>query len=217
MIGCLPFILMITSWPWDLAWTSGMPHFTIDRHHPARYESLKVESPCHISTFACHLTDEWSLSTRRGAHRLPPSTGIILLDYGLPSVSPKSHVYVLQVWMIIASKWISKLTRLWPTSSHAHGLQVYLHTRSITPSKGISKRARSKSRIASPSSLDHNLQVYLLICSITASKCISKFARSCVGSVSLSSHDCHFQVHLELLSHTACSQSRYIVCRWVAV
>jgi len=52
---------------------------------------------------------------------------------------------------------------------------------------------------------------------ITASKCISKLARSRPCSVSLSSLDRECQAHLELLSSTACSKSRYTVCRWVVI
>jgi len=69
------------------------------------------------------------------------------------------------------------------------------------------------SRSASLCSPDHSVQVYLQIRTITTSKCISKLARSRPRSVSLSSLDRHFQAHLELLSSTACSQSRYTVCR----
>ena len=133
---------------------------------------------------------------------------------GAPSIDRLQVLQVpLQTRSITASKCISKLARLRPASSHEHGLQVHLQSRSITASKYISKLARSRP----PSSLDHCLQVYLQIRSITASKCISKLARSRPRSISLSSLDRHFQAHLELLSSTACSQSRYRVCRWLAI
>jgi len=70
---------------------------------------------------------------------------------------------------------------------------------------------------ASPNSLDYGLPVHLWVHSISISNWICKLARSRPQSVSLSLLDCHFQVHLELLSSTACSQSRYTVCRLVAI
>jgi len=49
---CVPFILRITSGPLNVTQASSMPLYTIDRHQPARHESSKVQSPCHIPTFA---------------------------------------------------------------------------------------------------------------------------------------------------------------------
>jgi len=57
-IVCLPFILMITSWPLNITSPSGVPCYTIDRHQPALYESWKVKSPFHIPTVARYLTNE---------------------------------------------------------------------------------------------------------------------------------------------------------------
>jgi len=132
-----------------------------------------------------------------------------------------------------ASKYSSELARLRPPSSLHHGLQAYLQSRSITASNlarsrppsaspnsldyGLQVRTPMASKCISPNSLDHGLQVYRQIRSITASKCISKVAQSGPRSVSLSSLDRHFQAHLELLSSAACSQSRYTVCRSVAI
>jgi len=48
MIVQLPFILMITSWPLNVAAASGVPPYMIDRHQPALHESSKVS---HIVTF----------------------------------------------------------------------------------------------------------------------------------------------------------------------
>ena len=48
----LPFILMITSWPLNVASASGVPPYTIHRLHPALHESWKVKSRCHIPTVA---------------------------------------------------------------------------------------------------------------------------------------------------------------------
>jgi len=42
-IACLPFILMITSWPLIVASASGVPPYTIDRHQPALHQSSKVK------------------------------------------------------------------------------------------------------------------------------------------------------------------------------
>jgi len=61
-----------------------------------------------------------------------------------------------------------------------HGLQVHLHTPSITASKCISKLAR----LRPPRPHYHGLPVHLQRCSITVSKCISKLARLWPQSVS---------------------------------
>jgi hypothetical protein len=139
-------------------------------------------------------------------------------------------------YTILASKCITKLARLRPPSESLSYL--------ISASRCISKPAQSRHPSASlsstrsrpprafPNSLDHSLQVYLStppitaskfvrlglpVSTITASQRIFRFARSRPRSVSLSSFECHFQAHLELLSSTACIQSRYTVCRWVAI
>jgi len=187
----------------------------IDRHQPALHESSNVESDCHIPMVASEVTDEQSLSTRRAVHRPPPSTRPITLDYGL-----QVHICIL--------------ARLRPPSASLnsldYGLEVYLQTRSITASKCISKHARSRSRSVYLCSLDHGLQGYLQTSLMTATKCISpnsldhghqvlisQLALSWPPSASLSLVGRHFPAHLELLSSTACSQSRYTVCRWVAI
>jgi len=127
-----------------------------------------------------------------------------------PSVSPNSLNQGLQVHLqtrsITASRCISSLAPLRSASSHGHGLQVH-----------IFKLARLRPPSVSPNSLDHCLQVHLQTHSITASKCISNVARLRPRSLSLSALDGDFQAHLELLSSTACNQSRYSVCRWVAI
>ena len=43
-IVCLPFILMITSWPLNVASASVVPPYTIDHHQPALHEGSKVKS-----------------------------------------------------------------------------------------------------------------------------------------------------------------------------
>jgi len=57
-IVCLPFILMITRWPLNVASASGAPPHTINRHLLAPHESSKVKSSCHIPTFVSQLTDD---------------------------------------------------------------------------------------------------------------------------------------------------------------
>ena len=49
---CLPFILMIMSWPLNVASASGVLRYTIDRHQPAVHDRSKVKSHCHIPTVA---------------------------------------------------------------------------------------------------------------------------------------------------------------------
>jgi len=161
-----------------------------------------------------------------------------------PNASPNSHHYGLQahfwVHLISASECISKLTWLQPPraslSSLDLGLQVHLQTHSIMASKCIwvhsvmtsnciSKFYRSWPPCASeftrclpPSaslhSLDDGLKLHLWVHSISASKSISKLNRLWPPIASLSSLNRHFQAHLKLVSITACSQSRYIVCRF---
>ena len=126
------------------------------------------------------------------------------------SASPDSLDHGLEVYLqtrtIMASKCISGLARSWPASSHHHGLQVYVQTRLITACTSASRNP-----------LDHDLGVHLSVHSIMPSKCISKYAGSRPRSISVGSVDCHFQAHSELLSRTAGRQSRYNVCRWVAI
>jgi hypothetical protein len=83
-------------------------------------------------------------------------------------------------------------------------------------SKFISILAQSRSWSSSLSSPDHALKVYLQRCSITAIWCIFKLARSLPQCVFLSSLDCQFEARLAVFCSTACSQSIYTVCRWVA-
>jgi hypothetical protein len=180
-IVCLPFVLMITSWPPNVARASTVPPYTIDRHWPARHHRSRVKSPCHIPTVVCVITDEYDLSTQRAVHRLPLSTHPNSLHHGL-------QVY-LQTRSITASKCMYTLA--WSRHPSAspnsldHGLQVHLHTHLSTVSKCISKLARSlrssvylnspdygiqvrsiTACISSPISLDHGLGVYLWVNSI---------------------------------------------------
>jgi hypothetical protein len=138
-----------------------------------------------------------------------------------PSAYPNSLNRGLQVHLqtrsIAASQCISKVARSRPPSASPNSLdlalQLHLQTRSIAASKCISKVARSQPSSVSLILPDYGLQVR----TITACKRILKLARSQPRSVSLRSLNRHFQVHLELLSSIACSQSRYTVCRLVAI
>jgi len=122
---------------------------------------------------------------------------------------------------IRASMCISNLARSRPRCASLSSLDHGLQTRSITASECISNHARLPPRSTSRRSLNHGLQTR----SITASKfgrswppkCISNLAQSRSPSASLCSLDRNLQAHLYLLSSTACSQSRYTVCRWVAI
>jgi len=134
------------------------------------------------------------------------------------NASGNSLDHGLEVSTIMASKWYaSKLAWSRPPSVTLTWLHYGLQVRTGMASWCISKLAWSRCRSASLSSLDHDLEGYLQIRLITASKFISTLARSRPQSISLSSLDRHSQAHRALLSSTACSQSRYSVCRWVAI
>ena len=109
-IVCIPFILMITSWPLNVVSASGVPPYTIDRLQPALHDSTKVKLHCYIPTVASPLTDEKSLSTRRAVHLLSPRTRPYSFDYGLQTCS------------IMAPRCITKLTQLDPPCSRDHRL-----------------------------------------------------------------------------------------------
>jgi len=153
-----------------------------------------------------------------------------------PSSSTKSLDHVLQVHLglhlISASQCISKLTPSRPpiasefTQSQSpvessnwidYGPGVYIWAHLILASKCTSNLAQLEPLSVSLSALDLSLQVHHRTRTITASKSISEHARSWTQSESLSSLDRHLQAHLELISSTACIQSRYTVCRWVAL
>jgi len=96
-------------------------------------------------------------------------------------ISPNSHDDGLlvhhQTRSITATSCISKLARLWPPSSHDHGLLVY-----------VFKLPQSWPPGVPPSLLNLGLQQYRQWCSVRASKEISKLARSSPQSVSLITH-----------------------------
>jgi hypothetical protein len=74
----------------------------------------------------------------------------------------------------MTSKCISKLDRSRRSSSHDHGLQVHLQTRSITASKCISEFNLISASKCISELLDLGLQMHQETPSITASKCISE-------------------------------------------
>jgi len=150
-----------------------------------------------------------------------------------PRASPNSLDYGLQVprciHSILASKCISKLDQPRPRSESLNSLyyglqlhlssldlslQVYLKTCSIMASNCNSEFTWSRPPSASQNSPNHGLRLHLWIHLISAWKCISKLNRSRQPISSWSSLDWHSQVHLESISSTACSQSRYTVCRF---
>jgi hypothetical protein len=129
-IVCLPFILLITSRPQNVASASGVPSYTIDRHQPALHDSSKLKSPCHICKVISYLTDEDSLSTLHTVHRPPLSTCSNSLDYGL------------QVPSIMACNLAQSLPSSVSLNSRDYGLQVDLQTCSITASESIAELTR---------------------------------------------------------------------------
>jgi len=100
-------------------------------------------------------------------------------------------------------KCISTLARLWPPSSHNHGLQVQLQTHSIKNSECISKFTRSRPPSVSPNTLQYRLQVHLQTWMIMALKCIWKQSWSRPWSVSPNKLDDCLQLHHYTRSITA--------------
>jgi len=139
----VPLVLMMKSWPLNVASTSGVPPYKINCHQPALYVSSMVQSPCHIPTVASQLTDKESLITQRTVHWPPRSSLSMLLNRGLQEL--------LQSRPIMASNWISELTRLGPLCLNDRGFQVPFETCSIP----ASKFAWSWPQCAYQNSLDH--------------------------------------------------------------
>jgi len=154
-----------------------------------------------------------------------------------PSVSPNSLDHALQVHLqtrlFTASKCISKLARSRPPSVSPDSLDHGLQVRMIMASKCISKLARSRPPSSSLSSLNLCLQVHLQTLSITASTCISEFTQSPSPSASQTRSIKYIFKYRRLLYRDTgvtevdrvtgsiysadSSQSRYTVCRWVAI
>jgi hypothetical protein len=96
------------------------------------------------------------------------------------AIPPEQNSFFLMGYLT-ASKGISKLAQLPPSSLHHHGLQVYLQYRWITPWECLSKLVTLQ-----PTSLSLVSQYYGVdVLTITASKGISEIARSRRPSASL--------------------------------
>jgi len=98
--------------------------------------------------------------------------------------------------LLTASKYLYKLARLQPPSSHPHGLHVHLQSRLIM----VTKLTWLWPPSVSPTSLDYDLQVHLYTCLITISECISKSTVSRCPSISSNSLDYRLQVDLQTSS-----------------
>jgi len=189
-IVCLPFILMITSWPLNVASAAGMTPYMIDCHQTSSPWELRGKIALSQS-HSCELTNWWiesqdparrPLTTSKYSPKLAQSRPPNLLDRGLQvhisklawsrptSVSPKWLDNGLQTRSIAASKCISP-------NSLDHGLEVHLQPRTITASELTQSRPPS---------------AYLQTCSITASKFIRLWPPG--GSSNSLNHD--LGVHL---------------------
>jgi len=175
------------------------------------------------------LTPECSFSFQRTS--LHDSHGWELTNWWIESQHPVHHPST-------ASKYLSNLALSRPPSESPHWLDYGLQVRTSMAPKCISKLDQSRPLSASLSSLDLHPQVYRWVHSISVSKCISEFTRSTSPSAS-ETHSIKyiFKVRWPLYgdtgvtevdrvtgsirsrprSITACSQSRYRVCRWVAI
>jgi len=161
-----------------------------------------------------------SISRFKLAWSRPPTASSNSLDYSLQvhtlmacrCLSPHLHNNDQQVHMITGSRWISKLARSQPRSSHNHGLQVHLQSPLITPHQCISKL----SRLQPPSSQEHVLQLHLRTRQITISEYISKFSHS--GPPTVSQNRLHYclHVHLQTCSITALVPISELPRSWLA-
>jgi len=102
-IVCLPFMLMITSWPLNVASGSGVPPNKIDR--PSQL-SMRAQRWSHLITFP-------RLWVKYQMERV-----------SAPSTPPIDYLQVLlQSCSIMASKCISKLARSQPPSAYPNSLE----------------------------------------------------------------------------------------------
>jgi len=190
--------VMIMSW-------HRVQHTPSTRIHRVQHTPSTASTEDCLSCLLSHdyaLTPDVGFSFRRASvHDRPP---LVSYPWELKVKVTLSHSHGCELtnWWIesqhpacrpsTASKYSSKLVRLGPPSSHDHGLQVHLQTRSITASKCISKLARLRPPRPSPNSLDYGRQVHLQTRLIMA----SKFARSWPPSASPLSLDHDLGVHL---------------------
>jgi len=176
-IGCIWFILTITTWFPKAASASGMPPYEIDCHQP----SFQWELKCKVNlshSHGCELTNVWTESKHSSC--LP--NDCLQID---------CLQKLLQFTSIMASKCLSILTWLHPPTFRDHSLQVHLHPCLITAAKiawlwppiespnshnhgslFISKFAPSQP----PTSHDYGLQLHLQTRSIMPSKCITQLS-----------------------------------------
>jgi len=127
-----------------------------------------------------------------------------------------SHSWESTNWWIclISTRWASQRPPpCSPIISLDHGLQAHLQSCSITAPGCIYTFTALCAITVSQNSLQYGLQVGMII----AYKCIAKCTGLWHPSTSLSLLDCHFPVQLNPLWSTACSQSTYTMCRWVAI
>jgi len=160
-IVCLPFVLMITSWPLNVTLVSGVPPYTIHRHQT----SLPWELKRKVTLSQSHggdLNNWWKDSQHPARHPLTSSKSSSKLAWLLPPCAfPNSLDYGLQTCWIAASRCISP-------KSVEHCLQVYHQTRSITSSKSIYNLTWSLPWSVSLSSLTRHFQAELKLLSSTA-------------------------------------------------
>jgi len=89
-VVCLPFILMITSWPLNVVSASGVPPCTIDCHQPALHKSLKggvTSSHSH----GCELTHRW-IESQLPACLLTWSTATSQVSIRASKVKSSRHI-----------------------------------------------------------------------------------------------------------------------------
>jgi len=196
-----------------MSWSWVGTEYTI---HLVKHTLTTASTDDWLSSLHCHdyeVTPDCSFSFRRASPWELKGKATLSHSHGCQLTNWWKESQRLARRASTASQYSSKLGWIWPASASPNSLDYGLQTRSITASKCISKLPQ----LWPPSSHDHGLQVHLHTRLITAFKCISKLAVSRPRSVSPSSLRRHFQAHLELLSSTACSQSRYTVCGWVAI
>ena len=150
----------------------------------------------------------WKAYAEYYIHRLwhHPKINCLLLSASLSSFAKPYCTPVstfAQFWLnqSIESQLLSRFSPVqttfsdWPPPSTSpilldHGLQVHLHTPSITASQCIWKLAQ----LRAASSHHHSRQVHCQFCSITVSMCISKLPRLQPSTVSLMAHSYNHQV-----------------------
>jgi len=122
------------------------------------------------------------------------------------SISPDLLNSSLQVCTIAASQWIFRYT--W---------SQYPWESLISVNYGLQFLTIMASNCISPNWVNFGVELNLHSRLIIISERISMLTGSWPPYMSRSSLNCHNHVPLELLSSTTCSQSRYTMCRWVAI